>query len=212
MRGKSMPIHDWTKVAAAIFHDFKSYWVQVLKHILNDGLLPGDYYAISERANVQSKAIFPHKWSRLTVRQVDGDKVVAVIEILSPWNTQSKDAINAFVSDAVDLLTKRIHLLLIDLFPGTPCDSPGIIASIHQELFGTVLELPPTKPLTLAAYEADPPLNFYGDPVAISDELPDMPLFLIPGMYINVPLEKTYLKAWEGVPARWRKVIEPQSP
>ncbi|HQZ68052.1 MAG TPA: hypothetical protein PLY87_23335 [Planctomycetaceae bacterium] len=37
--------------------------------------------------------------------------------------------------------------------------------------------------------------------------LPDMPLFLDPDWYVNVPLEETYLKAWEEFPDRWKKVV-----
>jgi hypothetical protein len=40
-----MPIHDWTRVEAGIFHDFHGLWIQVIKLALNDGLLPPDYYA-----------------------------------------------------------------------------------------------------------------------------------------------------------------------
>ncbi len=40
--------------------------------------------------------------------------------------------------------------------------------------------------------------------------MPDMPLFLAPGGHVQVPLEKTHLAAWEGVPARWRKVLDPK--
>jgi hypothetical protein len=35
-----------------------------------------------------------------------------------------------------------------------------------------------------------------------------MPLFLTPERYVNVPLEETYLGAYEGVPQRWKRVIE----
>jgi hypothetical protein len=35
-----------------------------------------------------------------------------------------------------------------------------------------------------------------------------MPLFLASDRYINVPLESTYHGAWQGVPERWRWVIE----
>ena len=31
----------------------------------------------------------------------------------------------------------------------------------------------------------------------------DMPLFLEPDIYINVPLEATYMAAYRGVPNRW---------
>jgi hypothetical protein len=44
-----MPIHDWTRVDAGTFHDFHSSWITHLKEALNAGLLPSDYYAMSEQ-------------------------------------------------------------------------------------------------------------------------------------------------------------------
>jgi hypothetical protein len=35
-----------------------------------------------------------------------------------------------------------------------------------------------------------------------------MPLFLSSDRYVNLPLEPTYMGAWRGVPARWKRVIE----
>jgi hypothetical protein len=64
--------------------------------------------------------------------------------------------------------------------------------------------------LTLAAYEVRGPGMFhaYVEPFQAGSNLPDMPLFLAPEHYINVPLEPTYMGAWEGVPERCRTVIE----
>lgn len=41
-------------------------------------------------------------------------------------------------------------------------------------------------------------------------ELPlaDMPVFLRPGMHVSLPLEETYMRAYEEVPPRWRRVID----
>jgi hypothetical protein len=36
----------------------------------------------------------------------------------------------------------------------------------------------------------------------------DMPLFLTPDAYVNVPLEASYLSAYRGVPRRWRSVLD----
>jgi hypothetical protein len=44
-----MPIHDWTRVDAGIFHDFHVTWIGILKNTLNSGLLPPDYYALAEQ-------------------------------------------------------------------------------------------------------------------------------------------------------------------
>jgi hypothetical protein len=44
-----MPIHDWTRVGAGIFHDFHLSWLATIKQALNSGLLPPDHYALAEQ-------------------------------------------------------------------------------------------------------------------------------------------------------------------
>src|SRR5207253_7600323 len=44
-----MPIHDWTRVDAGIFHDFHHAWIEETKRALNRGLLPPEYYALAEQ-------------------------------------------------------------------------------------------------------------------------------------------------------------------
>lgn len=44
-----MPIHDWTRVGASIFHAFHHEWISALARALNAGLLPEDYYALPEQ-------------------------------------------------------------------------------------------------------------------------------------------------------------------
>ena len=44
-----MPIHDWTRVTAGIWHDFHLAWIGELRNALNGGLLPSDYYALAEQ-------------------------------------------------------------------------------------------------------------------------------------------------------------------
>src|SRR4029077_18883872 len=48
-KGSTMPIHDWNRVEAGIFHDFHHAWIEELKRALNAGLLPEDYYAPAEK-------------------------------------------------------------------------------------------------------------------------------------------------------------------
>src|SRR5262249_49011159 len=43
-----MPVHDWTRVDAGIFHHFHLSWLDDLSRALNRGLLPPDYYALAE--------------------------------------------------------------------------------------------------------------------------------------------------------------------
>src|SRR5437879_1484808 len=44
-----MPVHDWQKVSTGIFHDFHNVWIAELRTALNTGILPSDYYALSEQ-------------------------------------------------------------------------------------------------------------------------------------------------------------------
>src|SRR5215207_3959014 len=44
-----MPVHDWTRVDAGIFHAFHHGWVEDLARALNRALLPADYYALPEQ-------------------------------------------------------------------------------------------------------------------------------------------------------------------
>ncbi len=41
-----MPIHDWGLVNGGTFHHFHGYWVNAICSALNDGRLPGEYYAM----------------------------------------------------------------------------------------------------------------------------------------------------------------------
>jgi hypothetical protein len=44
-----MPVHDWTRVDAGVFHAFHHDWITYLSRALNRGLLPAEYYALPEQ-------------------------------------------------------------------------------------------------------------------------------------------------------------------
>jgi hypothetical protein len=44
-----MPIHDWKRVDAGIFHDFHHSWIAAIKRSLNQGLLSPAFYALAEQ-------------------------------------------------------------------------------------------------------------------------------------------------------------------
>src|ERR1700687_1866276 len=44
-----MPVHDWTRVLAGIFHDIHNAWVIELRNLLNEGVRPEGYYALTEQ-------------------------------------------------------------------------------------------------------------------------------------------------------------------
>ena len=146
---------------------------------------------------------------RLVIHHVSGDRIVALLEIVSPGNKASNHALRAFVEKATGALAHGYHLLLVDLHPPTPRDPRGIHAVIAEDLGAPPFTPPAGQPLTVASYEAAcPGGNAYVDTLAVGDLLPDAPLFLEPGGHIRVPLEATYREAHSGVPVRWRRVLE----
>ncbi len=44
-----MPVHDWSKVEAGVFHDFHHELITAVKHALNGGVLPPGYYAMADQ-------------------------------------------------------------------------------------------------------------------------------------------------------------------
>lgn len=49
-----MPIHDWTRVKAGIFHHFRQAWIGMIARALNQGLLPPGHYALAEQSTFPS--------------------------------------------------------------------------------------------------------------------------------------------------------------
>jgi Protein of unknown function (DUF4058) len=201
-----MPIHDWSRVDAGIFHDFHHAWIEQIKRLLNSGVLPPDHYAMAEQ---HTSHFGPDVLKNVVaVRHVSGDRLVAIVEIVSPGNKSSQAVFRKFVDKAVELLSQDIHLLILDLIAPTRRDPNGIHGAIWEALTDEEYKAPSGKPLTLAAYEAEMGVRAFVESVAVGDALPEMPLFLKAGGHVPVALESTYESAWEAVPRRWRSVIE----
>lgn len=144
----------------------------------------------------------------IVIRHSSRDQIIALLEIISPGNKSSRHALRSFVEKAVEALYRGYHLLIVDLFPPTPRDPQGIHGAIWQEISDDSFELPAGEPLTLAAYSAGPVKRAWVEPTAVGRTLIDMPLFLEPEIYVNVPLEATYQAAYRGVAQRWKQVLE----
>jgi hypothetical protein len=112
--------------------------------------------------------------NRITIRHSLG-RVVCVMEIVSPGNKSSRAALRQFVEKTVEFLRAGVHVLVVDLFPVSIRDPQGIHKTIWDEIEEQPFQLPPEKPLTLAAYVAAAVNTAYVHPVGVGDVLPDMP-------------------------------------
>ena len=205
-----MPLHDWSKVPAGLFHHFHQTWTIDIKTALNSIPLPRDYCALVERKSEGAKRspreIYSGRANRIVIKHHLG-RTIAVIEILSPGNKDSRAAIQDFINKTLDYLRAGIHVLLLDLFPPSPRDPLGIHKLLWDEIDEEPFAFPDGKNRILASYEAGVAKAAYVEPIGVGDVLPDMPLFLAQGMHVKVPLEPTYLSAWEACPEALREAV-----
>lgn len=151
--------------------------------------------------------LYAAKAKAVVIRHTSNHRVIAILEIVSPGNKNSRHALSAFVSKAVDILRAGVHLMVLDLFPPGARDPQGLHRLVWDEFIDNDFALPADQPLSLAAYIAGDWPEAFIEPVAVGNSLPEMPLFLTPEIYVPVPLEATYQSAWETVPAYWRRVL-----
>jgi hypothetical protein len=178
---------------------------------------PGTAAAVQTRPQTRFTAetraeFYRRKKDSIAIRHVSGDRITAMVEVVSPENKSSQYALQALVEKACQLLEYRIHLLIVDLFPPSPRDPNGVHAAIWQQLHDEPFVLPKAQPLTLAAYECGLTTRAYIEAIGIGDSMPDMPLFLEPNSHVLVPLNATYEAAFAALPRRWRTVLESPAP
>ena len=155
-----------------------------------------------ERINYAKRA------DRVVIRHGRG-RVVAIIEIVSPGNKDSRYAIRSFVEKAADILNQGVHLVVVDLFPPSPRDPQGIHKAIWDEFGEEPFDFLPDKPLTVVSYIGGDLPTAYVESVGVGDRLPAIPLFLTEYDYVPCPLDATYDQAWRVFPAILKEVLEP---
>jgi hypothetical protein len=240
-----MPIHDWSRVPAGLFHHFHQHWSIEIAATLNRGRLPkgvaalveqrsgpkgSDVLAIESRGRAQSgfdddsgiatmtapvtrfvsrttKQIYATRANLVVLKHHLG-RTIAVIEIVSPGNKDSRAALRDFVDKTIQFLRAGIHVLAIDLFPPTTRDPLGIHKVIWDEIEEKDFALPPGKDRILASYETGGVQACYVEAVGVGDILPDMPLFLANNWHVPVPLESTYQATWNACPEELRLAVE----
>jgi len=163
---------------------------------------------VSFTSTADETELYALKQRSVVIRHSSGDRVVALIEILSAGNKNRRPALQRFLDKAAGAIAGGHHLLLIDLHPPGQHDPGGIHGALWELFSDESYRVPAEKPLTLAAYSAGAIPRAYVEPTAVGLALPDMPLFLEEDWYVNVPLESTYQSAFVAVPQRWQRAIQ----
>jgi hypothetical protein len=147
----------------------------------------------------------------VVIRHTSDDRIVAMIEVLSPGNKSSRHAIRAFLDKAVAALDGGVHLLLVDVHPPGPRDPHGIHGALLNEIGTEDYTLSSDRPLTAVAYTGGAVVDAFVGHFAFGEPIPQMPLFLTRENYVLVPLEAAYTAAWEDVPPQYQEVLRAPS-
>ena len=154
-----------------------------------------------------TKEIYSGRANRIVIKHHLG-RIVAVIEILSPGNKDSRASLRDFVDKTIDFLRAGIHVLVVDVFAPTPRDPFGIHKVIWDEILEEEFTFPAGKDRILASYQTDGEQTAYLEPISVGDTLPDMPLFLGEDLHVMVPLALTYQATWDASPEELRLAVE----
>ncbi len=77
-----------------------------------------------------------------------------------------------------------------------------------QNEIGTVdYVLDRVRPLTAVSYIGGVVVEAFVAHFAVGEAIPRMPLFLTSENYLYVPLDATYMAAWEDVPSQYQEVL-----
>lgn len=215
-----MPIHDWTKVDAGIYHSFALSWLLALKRWLNQTLNPRSHYALQAPAfftpsdagyldpGSDPEEAYIRRQQRVTVHAIPGDRVITTIELPEAGLKRNPAWLRTFALRLRSRIDQGVNCCILDVFPRTPAAPRGIHPLIWSPFAQTDFPLFPEQPFTVASYVGGPDPQAFIEPLALGDPLPDIPLFLAPKEYVSLPLEATYQAAWAEVPDRWREELE----
>ena len=149
----------------------------------------------------RDRRVKPPLQRMLAIRDTSHHRLVAVVEIVSPGDKDRGHAARNFVRKTAELLARGIHLLLLDLHPPGRRDPEGLHNRVWRELTAGAAPLPFGPCANLTAFDAgDGKIGGFVVPVDIGHALPAMPLFLEPGLHVDVPLEGTYMSSLDLLP------------
>ncbi len=225
-----MPLHDWSRVDAGVFHDFHLAWVCELRRALNTAVEREANYALIEEHRDRDlhdvvarchapdpvlpiapergeAAHYAFRKRTLTVRDDQSHQATALVQIVTPGDKWSASSMLAFNERTSAAWNRGLQLLVLDILPATP----GVGIGIHSATPDIKYKPPPGTHGTLISHINGPVQSVAIEPVAVGQPLPEMPLsFHTDGVVLfPVPLEATYTAAFAGIPKVYRDILDP---
>jgi len=223
-----MPLHNWSRVAPEIFHDFHLSWIVHLSRAINQCVADEGYYSLIEpiaaglhktvldtedfariRSEIESEPDHPDpaKWAnRIAVYRADGDLVRGFVEILTPGAVSSGVLWECFVQRTQDAISSEFFVAVADAFPQSRPARDSLRTGASNAVANIGRSAGVGKWLGVASFSGDGKSQL--ESMSVGAPLPDLTLFLAPGKCVNVALETAYLAAWNGLPKILQRMVE----
>ncbi|MBI3466118.1 MAG: DUF4058 family protein [Planctomycetes bacterium] len=105
-----MPVHDWTRVDAGLFHAFHSYWIVELARALNRDVLPSDYFALpAQRIQGPIPDVLTLKLSGSARESDDGGGGIAIAERAPQTRLTTRAEAEAYARKANHITVHHRH-------------------------------------------------------------------------------------------------------
>jgi hypothetical protein len=143
-------------------------------------------------------AVFPDTVEVRVIRTTDGDKVVAVIELVGPSNKDRPAERRAFAAKCAGYLASGASVVVVDIVTEKQFNLHNELARLLE--MGRPAELPGDPHLYAVSYRpvmrgGRPEIDIWPVPLALGEPLPTLPLRLIEDEFVPVELEATYTEA-----------------
>jgi hypothetical protein len=140
-------------------------------------------------------AVFPDTVEVRVIRTADGDKVVAVIELVSPSNKDRPAERRAFAAKCAGYLASGASLVIVDIVTEKQFNLHNELAQLLE--MGRPAELPGDSHLYAVSYrpvmrDGRPEIDIWSFPLALGGSLPTVPLRLVEDDFVPVELDSTY--------------------
>ena len=139
---------------------------------------------------------------RLAIFSAAEERRVAVVEVVSRGNKDSRARALAMRDKVLACLEAGLQTGLIDVWPRGREEWSDVVGSVVAAL-GASAPLP-AYDRCIASFESmlEPSqLNVYIESCAVGAPLPDLPLFLAPSRSVSLPLDATYVETFAELPA-----------
>ena len=136
----------------------------------------------------------------LAVRHATDDRVLAMLEVVSPGNKDRPRSREAFVEKCVGHLRAGIHVVVLDVVPSV-VGGRSLGLEVWHAVGSHEPEAPQDRPLVQASLRVEAGMpHLYAEPAAVGEELAPLPMFYRPEWYVTLPLAETYDEAWQRMP------------